>query len=182
YWFFLAFRAGSIMREYYNRDYDAALLELTDILTDRNFAVIGAGAFVGQHSIFPKVGTSRPDESDLIKLKAFASECRKRLANDEIPVLKVKGKRPYKNAAGVPVHPVADKNRCKGCGECAEKCPAGAIDKANPTVTDTSKCISCGRCIFVCKKNARHYSGLTYSAIGALFKLGFSRRKEPEWS
>ena len=45
-----------------NRDYDDALLELKSLLENNGFLVIGAGAFVAQHSIFPKVGKGRPDE------------------------------------------------------------------------------------------------------------------------
>ena len=37
---------------YGNRDYDDALLELTDILSAKSFRTVGQGAFIGQHSIF----------------------------------------------------------------------------------------------------------------------------------
>ena len=47
---------------YGNRDYDDALLELSDILSSNGFQVISAGAFIAQHSIFPKVGANRPDK------------------------------------------------------------------------------------------------------------------------
>ena len=43
---------------YGNRDYDDALLELSDLLSENGFQVISAGAFIAQHSIFPKVGAS----------------------------------------------------------------------------------------------------------------------------
>ena len=38
---------------YGNRDYDDALLELSDLLADNGFQVISAGAFIAQHSILP---------------------------------------------------------------------------------------------------------------------------------
>ena len=48
---------------YGNRDYDDALLELTDLLEARGFRVVGAGAFIAKHSIFPTVAADRPDGS-----------------------------------------------------------------------------------------------------------------------
>ena len=49
---------------YGNRDYDDALLELTDVVGENGFRV-AAAAFVAAHSIFPQVGTNRPDEEDI---------------------------------------------------------------------------------------------------------------------
>lgn len=168
---------------YGNRDYDDALLELTDILHGNNFRIAGAGAFIGQHSIFPKVAKSRPDLSDEQMLIKFGEECGAVINNgfnpDYVPF--VKGRHPYKKAAGVQLSPKADEADCVKCGKCVDKCPVGAISEDKPFITDTSKCISCGRCITVCSKGARHYSGVTYSLIGFIFKAAFSRRKEPEW-
>lgn len=169
---------------YGNRDYDDALLELTDVLTDRDFHVVGAGAFIGQHSIFPKVGVSRPDLSDEQCLNRFGKECMNAISKDhrasEVPY--IKGKKPYKQSAGIVLAPVAKEQECVKCGACVSKCPVGAIPSETPWITDTAKCISCGRCIALCSQNARKHSGLKYSIFGAIFKAGFSKRKEPEWT
>jgi len=168
---------------YGNRDYDDALLELTDILHGNGFRIAGAGAFIGQHSIFPEVAASRPDSSDERELVSFGCECKAAVSNgfDSGNVPFIKGKRPYKKSAGVSLHPEANKDDCVKCGECAGSCPVGAISADTPYITDTTKCISCGRCITVCPKGARHYSGVAYSLVGAIFKAAFSKRKEPEW-
>ncbi len=167
---------------YGNRDYDDALLELVNLLKKSGFNIIGAGAFIGQHSIFPKVGTNRPDKADLNLLTKFGEECRKRLdAGLPYNEIDVKGNFPYKKPMGVPLHPKCNSNKCKRCSVCASKCPAGAIDKDNPVVTDNEKCISCGRCIFVCTHSAREYGGLKYALIGKVFVSSYSKRKEPEW-
>lgn len=167
---------------YGNRDYDDALLELVDILEKSGFCILGAGAFIGQHSIFPQVGADRPDKSDIIKLTEFGQRCRKRL-DERMPCHKiiVRGNHPYKESSGVPFHPKCDKRKCNMCGLCAEKCPTGAIPIDNPTETDAAKCISCGRCIYVCPNKARSYSGLKYGLIKKVFVAGFSKRKEPDW-
>ncbi|MDE6135816.1 MAG: flavodoxin domain-containing protein, partial [Muribaculaceae bacterium] len=50
---------------YGNRDYDDALLELADIVSECGFSVVAAGAFIAQHCIFPKVAEGIPDREDL---------------------------------------------------------------------------------------------------------------------
>lgn len=45
---------------YGNRDYEDALLELTDILTAVGFVVFGVGAFIARHSIFPLIAKGGP--------------------------------------------------------------------------------------------------------------------------
>lgn len=71
------------------------------------------------------------------------------LDSNGVTDLKIKGKRPYKEYGGVPVHPVGSQDNCKKCGVCVEQCPADAIDASTPWTTDPNKCISCGRCITV---------------------------------
>lgn len=166
---------------YGNRDYDDALLELTDILEETGFEVIGAGAFIGQHSIFPKVAATRPDEKDLVAIANFASECLRVMETEEKGELKIKGNRPYKKAAGVPLHPSGNPAVCNRCGKCIEKCPVGAIRPEAPYMIDTSICISCGRCINICPQHTRRYSGLKYRLIGSVFAAAFSKRKDPEF-
>ena len=167
---------------YGNRDYDDALLELIDILSEVGCKVCAAAAVIGQHSIFPKVGMLRPDNSDLAKLTEFGRRCKTVLTSevgDKIP--SVKGKRPYKEYGGVPVHPSGKQKDCHKCGLCAEKCPVEAISADTPWDTDARKCISCGRCIAVCSSGSRGYSGIKYNLIGKVFVAGFSHRKEPEF-
>lgn len=164
-----------------NRDYDDALLELTDILSDTGFSLIGAAAVIGQHSIFPKVASGRPDAQDVRKVREFASRCMASVEKETAGELSIKGNRPYKKAAGVSLSPVVDVQKCVICGKCAGLCPAQAICPTDVTKTDTERCIACGRCIHICPKNARKHSGLKYRLIGAIFTSAFSRRKEPDF-
>ena len=111
---------------YGNREYDDALLELRDIVASNQFKIISAGAFIGQHSIFPKVGTNRPDLSDLNSAKEFGYQSIKNLPNllnkEGFPLLEVKGNKPYKEPKSVPLYPTADKT-CTACGKCVRNCP-----------------------------------------------------------
>lgn len=167
---------------YGNRDYDDALAELCDIVAARGFNVVGAGAFIAQHCIFPKVATGRPDADDVRKISEFADAVRMKINDGELLELNsVKGNRPYKKAASVPLHPDVDKKKCNSCGTCAAQCPTGAIDVDNPRLTDGSKCITCCRCISVCPHDARYLGGALYKLVGWKFVKDNARRLEPEW-
>ena len=166
---------------YGNRDYDDALLELTDIMTANGFSVVAAAAFIGQHSIFPKAGISRPDNADKEKLTEFGIMCRDILASDTNRPIAVKGNHPYKKYGGVPLHPSAKQSDCNKCGICQTLCPVDAIDANEPWKTDNDKCITCGRCINACPSSVRKYRGIKYSMTEKIFVSAFSRRKEPEF-
>lgn len=168
---------------YGNRDYDDAMLELSDIVRANGFIPFAAAAVVAEHCIFPKVATDRPDADDWKKIDTFCKEAKGALNKFDPRVpkeLPIKGNRPYKKAGGVPLHPSADKD-CNECGTCARQCPTGAISLENPKITDTDKCISCARCINVCPQKARKFRGAMYKTIGFMFVKGFSKRREPEF-
>ena len=166
---------------YGNRDYDDALLELAEILTRNGFLVFGAGAFVGRHSIFPRVAAARPDQSDLRRIAEFSQRCEAKLqqmtgAGAPVPG---KGHSPYKKAAPVPLRPTAGKG-CNACGACARVCPAGAISKENPQAKDKTLCISCAACIVACPQSAQAFRGVPYKLFGMIFQRKCGPRREPE--
>lgn len=168
---------------YGNRDYDDALLELTDILEGAGFRVMAAAAMIAQHSIFPAVGHDRPDESDGKLMRQLAVQAVERLASVEdmasVGRLGVPGNFPYKVPGKIPLRPVANR-KCDGCGTCVRLCPSGAIPSGDPRTTDAEKCISCGRCIVVCPRHARHFGGMLYRMAAMKFVKANSTRKEPE--
>ena len=167
---------------YGNRDYDDALLELSDLVKEQGFEIVAAAAFIAQHGIFPKVATNRPDKEDDSKIKQFAKQIKNSIKSDKILSLKkIKGKRPYKKEGAVPIHPKANKKKCTECGTCIDQCPTDAIDKSNPLLTDNTVCISCCRCINICPSNARSFHGLLYKIAGWKFVKDNARRLEPEW-
>lgn len=164
-----------------NRDYDDALLELSDILSDSGFRLIGAGAVVARHSIFPKVAALRPDETDLSNLREFAENCKSIIKKGIYGSIHVKGQRPYKKISGVKLPPMCDTLICNKCGLCAAKCPAGAISKDDFSFTEPTRCLACGRCIYVCPVKARSHAGFKYKLISAIFTSAFSHRKTPDF-
>lgn len=165
---------------YGNRDYDDALLELTDILKANGFIIVAAAAFIAQHSIFPVVAEGRPDKKDKETIKEFGEKCNKAFAEfTGKENIAVKGNIPYCKAASIPIKPSGD-SKCNTCGACIKVCPTNAININSPRKTDKSRCISCTACITVCPQNARKFHGPLY----AIAEKGFSKknmlRKEPE--
>lgn len=166
---------------YGNRDYDDALLELSDILSENGFQIISAGAFIAQHSIFPKVGAHRPDADDYQQINVFADESNKILHKnrEQLLPIHVPGNRPYKIPGSIPIYPSGTKT-CLECGKCALLCPAGAIPKTNPREVDETKCIKCGRCIVVCPTQSRQFKGVKYTLAAVKFNSTYKDRREPE--
>lgn len=140
---------------YGNRKWDDTLTELQDALERQGFLCVAAAAAVAEHSIFRRYAAGRPDDADAAELTDFAGRIRRKLDSGEATVPVLAGSHgTYKEYNGVPFKPEGS-DSCTGCGLCAEKCPVGAIDLANPRRTDTKKCISCMRCVGLCPRHAR---------------------------
>lgn len=166
-----------------NRDFDDALLELSELLTNSGFCVISAAAVVAQHSIFTNVATGRPDSADLAKLNTFAQTCAEKLASftpKTAAKIKIPGQAPYREAGSVPLKPSGNKN-CNNCGACVKICPVGAISKDTPRETDKDKCITCMACVNACPTKARALRGPLYLAAKTAFKKKCGARLEPKF-
>lgn len=165
---------------YGNREYEDALLELKDSIQANGFDVVGAAAFIAQHSIFPKVAYGRPDAQDKEMIRVFAETCKaifesKTMRKD----LFVKGNSPYRELSPVALKPSANES-CNACGSCAKVCPVGAIAAESPCETDNNQCISCTACITVCPQNARGFFDPMYTVAYEQFAEKYAVRKEPE--
>lgn len=165
---------------YGNRDFDDALLELRDIVESRGFKVISAGAFVAQHSIFPKIGQGRPNIADLLSAEELGRKSIELLSSSEellaSPTIEVCGNSPYRSVSAIPLKPKASR-KCNSCGTCAKQCPVGAIYAASLRKTDKNLCISCAHCIAVCPQKARSFKGLLYRLAAKKFSEKFMEPK-----
>ncbi|MEG0264723.1 MAG: EFR1 family ferrodoxin [Erysipelotrichaceae bacterium] len=172
-----------LVATYGNRDYDDALLELNDLAIQQGFVVVGAAAFICEHSIMHSVGKGRIDAADETKIIAFAKQVYDKIialhSIDQCGVLSIKGNRPYKQYSGIPLKPHANKT-CTNCGICASNCPVSAIDKENGQVSDKQLCISCMRCMKVCPIQARTLNKVMLSVSEKAFANKCKIRKEPE--
>ncbi|MBS7525066.1 4Fe-4S binding protein [Fusibacter paucivorans] len=175
---------------YGNRHFDDALIELSDLLRRKNFNVIGAGAFIGQHSFSKTLAAGRPDQQDLLALDAFALDL---LAKGQVPLVieSIEGSlpvRPYyrpRNAAGEPmpfkgIKPVIDTTACTACGICAARCPMGSLT-VEGHASVTGACIKCCSCVVHCPVNAVRFDDPYFEEHRLDLEKTYAKRKDPVW-
>ena len=164
---------------YGNRDYDDALLETADIVKERGFNIIAAGAFIGEHSFADEnhnIANNRPDNKDKRKAVTFGKIISSKIDSNDLSKPNIPGKRPYK-AYGKPlrISPVKGKE-CTNCMICKDICPVHAINEKG--IADKNKCISCCACIKSCPENARSVKSPIFKPI--VMMLSKCKKKEPQ--
>ena len=173
---------------YGNREYEDALLELRDMVTELGFWPIAGGAFVGEHSYDSEttpIATGRPDALDMEKAKQFGESIQKKMNElhtlDKVTPLNVPGNSPYKEGHSLPdMAPVTDESLCILCGECAASCPTAAVIVEDSVVTDQKKCIRCSACVKKCPTQARKWENPWIDKVSTWLSENFSQRKEPQ--
>lgn len=165
---------------YGNREYEDALLELSDTLVESGFVVPAAGAFIAEHSIIRSIGAGRPDAEDLKRAKEFGSQALAKItARDSMQTVTVPGDPDYRNKKrGTGVPPITN-DGCNSCGICAAECPVGAIPMDAPNTT-TEACIGCMRCLSVCPQNAREIPGGIRQWLTEYLQEKASEAKQPD--
>ncbi len=168
---------------YGNRDYEDALLELKDILTEQGFRPVAGAAVSVEHNI-AHFAEGRPDEKDREKIREFGRKAaeilEKTYSSHEIGELKVKGNHPYRPYGTFSVKLKAGSD-CTGCGICVKNCPVQAISRTDPKVTDETCCIGCMRCVSLCPNHSRSMGTLMKLAVRQKLKKVCAERKEPEF-
>ena len=145
---------------YGNRDYGIALYQMVEILSNNNFNVLAAGAFIGQHSysnIIP-VAIGRPDKTDLEKAYNFGSESLNTHNFLSLEDITVQRDMFSKSESYNPIRPVFISENCTHCRICSKRCPVNII---SPETGDwinkeaMKQCIGCMACVSNCKEKAR---------------------------
>ena len=167
----------AIVAVYGNRAYDDTLIQMKDYAEKAGFRVIAAVSAIAEHSIIHNYAAGRPNAADCDRLAEYGDQILRKAALDphDIPV---PGNRPYKKA-GAAMVPKASSS-CTSCGLCAEKCPAGAIDSANPRATDKTKCIGCMRCVSICPAKARSVNPIMTKIAALAIRKACSIPKQNE--
>jgi len=164
---------------YGNRDFDDALVELMDIVTEDGFKPIAAAGFIGQHTFATlkyDIANGRPDESDQEIALAFGKKISHKLSAGNMDAPEPRGNRPYKERAPRSKMCSEKTEDCINCLACKAVCPVGAIDdQAN---CDENKCIACFACIRVCPNESRVFNNPMLDM--ARERLSKIPRHEPE--
>ena len=164
---------------YGNRDYDDALLELYDLVSEQGFLPFAAAALIGQHT-YGEIEVGRPTAADLCEDVAFAQKASDKLSAEGPSLVCVPGNRPYRQGGnGGHFRPLTSSD-CISCGLCAQMCPEGAISYSNYDHIDNAKCIACFRCIRNCPVQAKNMDTDEYNSFAEEFsvRLSMPRRNE----
>lgn len=154
-----------------NRDFDDALLELSDLAAAQGFLVKGAAALVGRHT-YGEIQVTRPDAADLAETRSFAAQA----AANSHAAPQIPGNHPYRDGGGGGRFRPLTGTACTKCGRCVKECPAQAIDE--DCITVLGSCLSCFRCIRECPVQAKHMETEEYRAFAAMFTEKLKEKKE----
>lgn len=176
---------------YGNRNYDDALIELTDILSENGFLIIAAGAFIGEHSFSDILAKGRPDDRDMKKVEDFAQGIASKIINQEsMSCPTIKGEKPYrsyyqpKDRYGNTfdfrlITPKTNKEICIDCKHCAEICSVGSVSHEDTSILN-GICIKCCACIKGCPVGAKYFDDENYLKHQHELEEIYDERREPE--
>lgn len=172
------------------RSFDDALAELSDLMEEKGFRLLGGGAFVCRHA-FAEVAVTRPDESDRKQARALGAGIIANLQSGRIlPAAAFPGSHPAgpyyvpKGTDGSPAvflkaKPQLRRKQCTACGRCARVCPMGSIDAVSLEVTGI--CIKCQACVTGCPEKARFFDDPDFLSHKAMLEAHFAAlRRESE--
>ena len=183
---------------YGNRDFETAAVQLQDFLQERGFKIVGAAAFVGEHSYSTTahpIAPHRPNSKDLLDAQKFGESIRQKLDDMAVPTTvnaedlicpdsgeeNLQGFRTFiqqcqaqakaQPKAPVKLIPTVDTTVCTACGACVHVCPTQAIDDKHPEITDADKCIKCCACVKACPQQARSLATPFGPVLSKFFQL-----------
>ncbi|MDO5717864.1 MAG: EFR1 family ferrodoxin [Tissierellia bacterium] len=148
-----------IIGVYGNRAFDDSLLEMKDILEEKNFNVVAASAFLAQHSYTDKVAGGRPDNIDMEIMEDFSEDIVDLLQNTDADAgfqLDLPGNRPYRQGIGKSEDAPYPGEGCISCGVCAMVCPVHIIEAdGKMPEKNIPYCLHCLACVKRCPMQVR---------------------------
>jgi len=116
-------------------------------------------------SSLPHDPTDAPGTIRLAHLRHKIRELKLRLDR-----LNAQDGRAARDARGVGIVAVVDREKCRGCGICREACPRGAVRLEAAAHIDPKRCTGCGLCIDRCPQGAIALieNGLQYNDRAAI--------------
>ena len=149
------------------------LKQLVNLVAEKGFKVVGAGAFIGEH-FFKRYRSAgwgeetkgRPDDADLQIAKEFGTAVRQKglkgsdiSSNQNIQSAKLSFMGRFSDENGLKrfLGPLqVDASKCSNCQACVEACPAGCLDgQTIQTLNSRPKnCNACTACMKACPNAA----------------------------
>lgn len=174
---------------YGNREFEDSLLELYNLISEKNFKVIAAAAFIGEHSFSTEalpIGHGRPDQEDLQAAQKFGKAVLDKIQQAETgkeSTIIIPGNMPYRDGIKkLPFFPQRDSTLCTGCGLCATVCPTQAATAENDKVEiDGDKCIACFACIKNCPEKALSVEAPPFLEKQLMLSKNCAKRKQPDF-
>lgn len=176
---------------YGNRSPGDALAELRELLGEGGFRVIGAGAFIGEHSFSRMLAKGRPDARDLAEIRRFASALAAKFRagdfSEEYPVPGTLPLTGYYTPLGEDGQPVnflkakpATSEACTRCGLCVRLCPMDSIRKDDPSAVP-GICIKCCACVKACPQGAKSFEDPGFLSHLRQLEGNYMDPKAPTW-
>lgn len=170
-----------VILNYGNMEYVDALLELTELLKENGFNIIGIATTVSENSLFSQIAHGRPDENDLKKISEFSKNVYEKIENGDENEIFVGGYKPFVEHEIPQFNVECDDSLCVECLDCAYTCPEDAIDESTPTMTSIDDCSRCSTCINICSEGARSFGGAEYELEKQNATENYMMRKEAEF-
>ena len=173
---------------YGNREFEDALLELSNLVSELGFVPVAAGAFIGEHSFSTSaapIAVGRPDGADLERARSFGAAVKEKLIGLSPGQVgrgvTLPGRFPYEGGPrAMSVAPSTKEDRCTLCGVCAGVCPTAAIVVDERVTTSIELCIRCCACIKNCPEEARFWDDPMMLKISQWLTENCEKRKEPQ--
>ena len=168
---------------YGNLGYGDALLELYDLCVSRDYDVVAAAAFIGEHAYSHVLGKDRPNQADREKARVFGVGIRQSLFTDGNIGRDILSKnactpyRPHNLPSNLSF--MLKPRSCEACRICIQSCPTGAFIGGAPKRIDLAKCIGCGACIKLCPHKARKFTDDDFLDEIAIMVASNSDAKDP---
>lgn len=170
-----------IIAVYGNRHYDDALLEISDMMIERDFKIIAAAAFVAEHTYTSKIAGGRPNEADLEVVDSLA-DVLELMSGEFYTPPDIPGNRPYRKGVGESTWAPYPSDKCISCGVCSMVCPVRIINPDGELPKEKIVyCLHCMACVKRCPINVRIADDEALIKLRAYLEENFTKpEKEPE--